>query len=421
MLRWVHRSSTGALSLCMIMLLMSAAFATDSELEQRKLELDELQGKIQAVDRLIARFEAERQAEATELAKAERAVSAASRELREIEERRQQAEVLVAEHERGAVALSLRIEEQRHELAQWLRRQYMHGGNDAAPVFAGRDPNQLARDLRYMGFLSEARAELILSLRQDHASRAELLSAASDERQRLDALQVEKRNQQEKLEQIRHARSRAVAQIAASVREQQQQAELMRRSEAQLSEVVEALSRAAEARERFRQLAAERAQAATPTIASVPPARQQRAEVRRRVPAASGKPFAELRGKLGLPVAGELIGRFGTQRASTGTRWRGTFIRASEGEHVLAVASGDVVFSDWLRGYGNLIIVDHGHDYLSIYGNNDALLGQVGERVEAGKPIATVGSAGWIQDSGLYFEIRHKGEPLDPAQWIARR
>ncbi|MDA0234699.1 MAG: peptidoglycan DD-metalloendopeptidase family protein, partial [Proteobacteria bacterium] len=88
------------------------------------------------------------------------------------------------------------------------------------------------------------------------------------------------------------------------------------------------------------------------------------------------------------------------------------------GAEVRSVAGGEVVFSDWLRGYGNLIIVDHGSDYLTIYGNNDSLLKEVGDRVGGGEPIASVGAAGVGNDSGLYFEIRHQGQPLDPMQWM---
>jgi murein hydrolase activator len=138
-------------------------------------------------------------------------------------------------------------------------------------------------------------------------------------------------------------------------------------------------------------------------------------------PAPFGVSFAQLRGRMGFPVRGELIGRFGAPRADGGTKWRGVFIRARWRRGCHRVAPGEVVFSDWLRGYGNLIIVDHGDDYLTIYGNNDALFKVVGDRIGGGTPIASVGASGGGQESGLYFEIRHKGEPVDPMQWIRAR
>ncbi|ENO95341.1 peptidase M23, partial [Thauera phenylacetica B4P] len=164
-----------------------------------------------------------------------------------------------------------------------------------------------------------------------------------------------------------------------------------------------------------------------PRAEEPPPARVERAqrpepvvgEVRDAAGATpTGVRFNQLRGQLRFPVRGELVGRFGAPRAEGGTTWKGVFIRAGNGAEVRAVAGGEVVFSDWLRGYGNLIIVDHGSDYLSIYGNNDALLREEGDRVGGGEPIASVGSGGVGNDSGLYFEIRHQGQALNPMQWM---
>jgi len=94
------------------------------------------------------------------------------------------------------------------------------------------------------------------------------------------------------------------------------------------------------------------------------------------------------------------------------------FIRAPEGEPVRAVAAGRVVFADWMRGFGNLLIVDHGEGYMSIYADNEALLKQTGDRVDAGEVIATVGSTGGNEKSGLYFELRHLGKAFDPLRWV---
>ena len=84
-----------------------------------------------------------------------------------------------------------------------------------------------------------------------------------------------------------------------------------------------------------------------------------------------------------------------------------------------AVAAGNVVFSDWLRGFGNLMIIDHGDGFLSVYGNNESLLLQAGETVTSGEVVATVGNSGGNPESGLYFEIRHQGKPFDPLKWVS--
>jgi septal ring factor EnvC (AmiA/AmiB activator) len=133
---------------------------------------------------------------------------------------------------------------------------------------------------------------------------------------------------------------------------------------------------------------------------------------------ASNGNFARQKGSLRLPVRGPVAGRFGSPRDGGGT-WHGLFIRAGAGNDVKAVAGGRVVFAEWMRGFGNLMIVDHGDSYLSIYGNNDSLLKQVGQAVKGGETVATVGNSGGNQESGLYFELRHKGQPIDPMKWAS--
>ncbi|MBM5574780.1 murein hydrolase activator EnvC [Deefgea sp. CFH1-16] len=142
-------------------------------------------------------------------------------------------------------------------------------------------------------------------------------------------------------------------------------------------------------------------------------------EVNNTVPDASqaGLAFATLKGKMRLPAKGEIIGRFGAQRGEGGT-WKGLFIRTNTGESVHAVATGRIVFADWLRGFGNLMIIDHGGGYMSLYGANESLLKRVGDSVKAGDLIANAGNSGGMADSGVYFEIRQNSRPLDPAAWV---
>ncbi|CAB3649355.1 hypothetical protein LMG26685_02647 [Achromobacter mucicolens] len=126
-----------------------------------------------------------------------------------------------------------------------------------------------------------------------------------------------------------------------------------------------------------------------------------------------------LRHGLAMPVRGQVQGRFGVDRPDGGV-WRGVVLRAPEGTPVKVVAPGTVVYADWLRGFGNLIIVDHGQQYLTVYAYNQSLLKRVGDPVAGGDTIATVGATGGQVESGLYFEIRHRGAPVDPAQWLAQ-
>jgi septal ring factor EnvC (AmiA/AmiB activator) len=133
------------------------------------------------------------------------------------------------------------------------------------------------------------------------------------------------------------------------------------------------------------------------------------------------QPFAGMQGKLLLPVEGRISHRFGNQRNQGKLLWHGLFIDAAEGESVYAVHYGRVVFSDWLRGFGLLMIISHGEGYMSLYGHNQALFRETGDWISAGEVIAAVGDSGGQNKTGLYFEIRIDGKPNNPQNWCVAR
>lgn len=131
------------------------------------------------------------------------------------------------------------------------------------------------------------------------------------------------------------------------------------------------------------------------------------------------QPFETSKGALQMPVAGKITNRFGARR-NTDMLWRGWLINASIGSPVRAIHPGQVIFSDWLRGQGLLVVIDHGEGWLSLYARNHSLLRRVGEQVSASDVIARVGNSGGGEQPGLYFEIRQQGQPVDPADWMRR-
>jgi septal ring factor EnvC (AmiA/AmiB activator) len=133
-------------------------------------------------------------------------------------------------------------------------------------------------------------------------------------------------------------------------------------------------------------------------------------------PAGTEEPFAALKGRLAWPARGAITGDYGKLRNGGPLRWNGVVLAANPGEAVRAVYHGRVAFSDWLPGLGLLLIVDHGDQYLSLYGYNEVLLKESGEWVQPGDVLAQVGTAGGR--SGLYFELRYKGDPIDPHPWM---
>jgi len=135
----------------------------------------------------------------------------------------------------------------------------------------------------------------------------------------------------------------------------------------------------------------------------------------------SGMSFAKQKGGLSWPVNGRVIQKFGRSRAGTKLKWRGVLIETQAGAGVNAVAGGQVVFADWLTGYGHVLIVEHGRGYMSLYAHNQQLLKSVGDKVHENQQIALAGNSGRSGKPALYFEIRHRGKPVNPAKWIVAR
>jgi septal ring factor EnvC (AmiA/AmiB activator) len=220
-----------------------------------------------------------------------------------------------------------------------------------------------------------------------------------EQRTELASLRTEQAAQKKTLEKEQHARQRMLGKISQQLHQQRREITRLQRDESRLSQLVDKLTK----------------MLAQPKSKSL--FRNDNLPDNR----FDGSPFDQLKGKLTLPVRGEITNRFGTPRPDSTVRWKGLFLRTSSGQAVKAIAAGQVVFADWLRGFGNLLIIDHGKGYMSLYGNNETLYKQVGDVLRGGDTIATVGNSGGNEDFGLYFELRHESKPLDPMKWLATK
>ncbi|HUL96903.1 MAG TPA: peptidoglycan DD-metalloendopeptidase family protein [Usitatibacter sp.] len=363
-------------------------------------DLQELRDRIDKLQKDLAAREGTRSEANEQLRASAKAVSDAQRALFDLQQRRRTLEAELAaigERERAARA---GVARQQQLASNLLRMQYRQGAPDRLRLLLeGRDAAEVARHLVYYDYIQRARATLIASLRSQEQSIAAL---AADAAQRRDDLRDNERQQAEearRLERERSARAAVVARLGTEIARDRQQIGRLKRDEARLSRLVEEIARAI---------------AKSPA----PPAKGRTID---QVADASlaARPFASLKGVLKLPVRGELANRYGGAREESGATWKGLFIRTVSGETVHAVADGRVVYADWLRGFGNLLILDHGAGYMSLYANNEGLLRQVGETVRSGDPIAHVGATDVAAESGLYFELRRDGKPFDPLGWVA--
>ena len=376
---------------CLTLALIGAqpAFAAD------KTDLDTLRGRIETLKKTLSGAEEDRSEASDGLRASERGVSEANRTLRNIGAQQRAANselVRVGEQSRR---LEATIAAQQRELGQLLAIRHVSGQQDYLRLLlSGRDPNQTARELHYYSYISRAQTDFIRALRANLVGQAQLAREARVKNAELAELESRQREGRKELLAQQTERRRVLARLATQIRSQRREMRSLQRDEIRLSRLVEELGKVVS-----------------------PGAGARRND---RLPEAGryGGAFASLKGKLRLPTRGELINRFGSPRHDSGLSWKGLFIRGASGQEVRAVATGQVVFSEWMRGFGNLMIIDHGQSYLTIYGNNEALLKQVGDTVATGDAVATVGNSGGNPDSGLYFEIRYQGKAFDPLRWV---
>jgi septal ring factor EnvC (AmiA/AmiB activator) len=394
--------------------------ASANQADRKQSELDVLKQRLQTLQQEFRSTQTHRQEAADELGQSERAISSALRQLRQLDGERQRAQTDLHALTQQTDATTARIRAQQAFLAQALKAAYQRGQGDALKLMLnGADPNQAARDLRYLAHLSRARHETIEALRADLAKLAALRQQTEQKTTELTQLQKAREAEQKKLLADKRARERILQKLSVQIQQQRREITSLKRDERSLTQLVERLNRLM-AQQAARARAAQQAQKNQKggTNAASQPRRALGVNTETPVAFRSDKPFSGLKGSLRLPVAGELMNRFGAPREGGGVSWKGLFIRAAEGAAVKAIAAGQVVFAEWLRGFGNLIIVDHGEGYMSLYSNNESLYKQVGERVQPGDAIAAVGNSGGQPDPGLYFEMRHQSRPVNPLLWV---
>jgi murein hydrolase activator len=385
-------------------------------------DLQQLRGRIERLEKDLARKEESRGEAADALKASEKAVSEANRALFELTNANRELAAQLAElGDRGA-RVREEIAGQQALAEKLLRLQYEQGAQDRLRlILEGHDLATLTRQLAYYGYVQRARADSLAALRRGADEVAALEAQAREKRAAIAENQAEQARESRRLEKERAARAAVLKRLAGQVKQGQREIGRLKRDEERLSRLVQEIARAlAEQKARQAQKARE-GQKPESLEAGKDAARSRHGTPVDQVADASlsARAFPTLKGHLKLPVRGELMNRYGGPREEGATVWRGLFIRAAVGEVVHAVADGRVVYADWLRGFGNLLILDHGGGYMSLYGYNEGLLRQVGEGVKGGEAVAQVGASGGAEESGLYFELRYDGKPFDPLRWVA--
>ncbi|WP_353075747.1 murein hydrolase activator EnvC family protein [Stenotrophomonas sepilia] len=388
---------------------------------ERKLQ--KLRTELKGVAQERRQIEGQRGQASQQLREADEKVARTGRALAQTEAALREQGRALAEAEQRRSTLQGNLAQQHRELAGLLRAAYQLGNHAPLKLLLSQDTVADAnRALAYHRYLQRERAERITTLTADLKELEALQAQIAERKQKLQGTQQDQKQQAAALEADRRDRAKTVASLEERFKDQREKEQALGQDAKALETLLANLRAAAARAEAERRAAARRA--AAEKAAAERAARQAAAQGRppppTKVPPAVASAPAPKVGGLGWPLSGNLLARYGG-KLPDGRTSSGVLIGAPAGSTVTAVADGTVVFSDWMTGYGMILIVDHGNGYMSLYAHNDTLLKDAGARVSRGDAVAKVGNSGGQGVTALYFELRRGGQPVNPDSWLQRR
>lgn len=370
--------------LCSTLILTSLAVTAVTANEDRtKKDLSEIQN---ALEQSQAERKAQQQKIATlgknlkqhelDIAKNAKALNIAQNSIRKTQQQQQQ-------QQQQADALTDKQKLMQKALASQLKSAYMSGGHDYSKMLLNQQNTaQVERTLSYYNYLNKARIEQLDELKALLIEIAQVQAELEKTEQHLTALYEEQKNRQQALVNAQSERQQNLKSLKAKLNSTESSINYLKENEKTLID----------------------------TLAELEKAKSQKVEL---------IGLSKTKGKLNWPTKGKLSHKFG-QRKHGGIDWKGVLIDANEGTNVNSIQNGQVVYADWLKGFGWVIVIDHGDGFMSLYGHTQTLLKDVGDMVRQGESVALVGKSGGQSSSGLYFEIRHKGRAVNPEKWCRR-
>lgn len=366
--------------------LVIAYCATGAAASQNEEQLRTLRARIENLQADLNETRGERDEARAQLRALERRIGNQFKSLRDTETRQKSDSARLIALQRARTRSRAELGNRRQELEHDVRAAYVLGRQNYLKLLLSQDdPALVSRTLTYYGYLTQARASRIESIETSLSKLDSLEKQIAERVQGLATLHTHQLEQKKSLESTRAERRALLAQLNERVRDRSQEVERLKRDEDRMARLVRELRTAV-------------TRAPSPELPAV-------------------STSIDKRGRWQLPVQGRLVARFGSPKDIGELRWRGIFLATSEGQEVKAVTRGRVVYADWLRGFGLLVVMDHGGGLMTLYGHNRSLYKGIGDMVEAGEVLAASGNTGGPALPGLYFEIRENGEPRNPLDW----
>lgn len=398
-------------------LLSVFAHEGSAEISKTNEELNEVQSSIKATSQNMQRIQLQKNNLNTQLGEVETLYGKTTALLRTLQGQVEQKRQNLSKIRQEMQGLKGEVAKQNKGLAGQMKAAYAMGQKEKLKLLLNQqDPALSSRMLVYYDYLNKARVIKLTSISASMQHLDQLDKQQQKETELLEENLEQKKSEQIAVDGVKKRRAELLRQLKSDFSSSEQQIIHLKESENKLKNLVSSLQRSTndltfevEQTKRLHKAI----EVSPETVKDLSGSGDDFSKLK--------GDFASFKGQLPWPVRGRLTNKFGSERAEgTESIWDGVLIDASEGTEIHAITSGKVVYSDWLRGYGLLIIIDHGKGYMSLYAFNQSLYQQVGEWVDVGEVIASVGQSGGRSHSGLYFGIRNKGKPVDPLEWCRK-
>lgn len=316
---------------------------------------------------------------------------------------------------------NLQLKQHQQQLAQQMQAQYKSKVSAWGVLLSGDDPNEIGRNLAYLEYIHKHQAKVMDEINAYIEQSKKLQSKADIKQNELHELIQNISNNKKQLETQKQEHAQVLKSIDADLKVQRKESNTLEQDQNRLGELIQNIQVDLDVESKKRQIALEKQAAQTAQAAKEVQEKQEKpkASASNKLLSAPAGAMLGLEKNLIKPVSGDVLGKFGASRPEGGV-WRGIVIRSPLDTKVKAVAPGQVVYANWLAGFGNILIIDHGSQFLSVYAYNHSLLKQIGDKVAANDVIATVGATGGQVEPGLYFEIRENGKPVNPVLWLVQ-
>ncbi len=364
---------------CLTLLTLSSARADPSDEESR---LKQVQAEIKTLRHQVDQTRATRNTTQKRLSEIEKRIGSLHRELGKTQQQQKIVRQEIDKLNRQQATSKTRSNQHKATLEALIRLRHQQGEQGQLKLLLkSHEVSDLGRNSHYLRYFNAAQIEAINGLNSELKNLQTLEQGVRKQQQQLKETEQQLNKQQQQMEQQQQQRKQLLSTINAQLQSKESRLQQLREDAKSLENLVQNIKEQS----------------------------QQRLTRKTK--------FSTLKGKLPWPAKGKLSARFGQSRHLGKLKWEGVVIRAPLGSNVRAVADGEVVFADWLRGYGLLLILDHGQGYLTLYGQNQSLNKQVGDQVIQSEVIAAIGNSGGNSEPGLYFELRKQGNPVNPQRW----